>query len=272
MSIDSIDIGVQEGAPIHLFAFYYEGTYYLFTNHPNKVTALGYDWTPKAIGLGDIEITNDINKNNIDLIFSRDDTFARNYTSGVQDELSTVTVYRGYQNDPDAEWIAYWKGRTSNTTVKKNQITLTCESVFTSLKRPGIRGKYSKHCRHVLYGRGCGLDVEDASLYINCIVNSVSADGLTFNITEAGLESDGYYLSGMVRSADGAFRTIFGHSGANVSVYKPYPDNITGTTVRLYAGCDRSMDVCNVRFNNFYRFGGFPYTPEYNIMGGGQIR
>lgn len=272
MTVDSIDIEVQSGAPIHLFEIYYEGDYYRFTNHPDKVTALTYDWSPKNISMGEVEVTEDINKNNIDLIFPRDDTFATLYISGIQDDVSTVTIYRGYQNDPDAEWIAYWKGRFSSSTIKKNQIILVCESVFTSMKRPGIRGKFSKHCRHTLYGRGCNISLSNSDYYVEDTVDSVSADGLTYSISAASLQSNGYYFGGMLMSPDGVYRFIRGHSGSSITISKPFSDNTSEGSYRLYAGCNRTMSVCVSRFNNLANYGGFPYTPDFNPMGGGRLR
>ena len=274
MSYESYDLSTQDASPVHLFQFLLDGSYTRFTNHPNAVDALNETWQPANITLGDIETTEDINKNNLDLSLPRDNSFASQFLTDAQDSLCTVTVFRGYQNDPAAEWIAYWKGRVANNRLRRNEITLNCESIFTSMKRPGIRGKMSKLCRHVHYGRGCNLDPHDSAsdaLYVEDIVSDVSADGLTLTIDAAALQSNGFYRAGMVMAPDGVFRFIRAHTGNQITISQPHVGFVSSDYVRLYRGCDRTTTACLAQ-NNLDNHGGFPYTPTVNPLGGTRLQ
>lgn len=273
MSIETIDASVQSGSPIHLFEFYFEGEYYRLTSNPDEISALSYTWTPANVGLGRVETTEDINKNNLDLTFPRTDTLASLYLTDQQNSVSTLTVYRGYENDGD--WVAFWKGRVSNAQSSRNQITLVCESVFTSLKRPGVRGKFSKQCRHSLYGRGCNIDANDSAsdaIWVEDEVTDVSADGLVLTIPAAANYSDGYFLGGMIKSDTDVYRFIRGHTGSQITISRAYVDIVSSNTARLYPGCDRSMETCSSKFNNLANFGGFPHTPENNPFNGKRLK
>ena len=263
-----------DGAPVHLFQFNYENTDYRFTNVKGGYTALGYNWSEKGIKMGNVETTEEMNKNNLDLDFSRDDSFGSLFLSEQQDNVTSVTVYRGYHNDNDSEFIALWKGRVASNQERRNLITLTCESIFTSLKRPGLRGRYSKTCRHSLYNRGCNIDPDQPSplgFYDEDIVSDVSADGLTLTINAASLKANGYYRGGMLRAPDGVHRFIKAHDGDQITVSKPHVGFVASDGVFLYPGCDRSTNICLNRFDNLDNFGGFPYVPSKNPFDGTRL-
>lgn len=272
MTIDSINASVQEGSPIHLFEFLMDGQYYRYTNHPDDVEALTYTWTAAKITFGQVTVTEDINKNSLDVVFPRNHSFAISASSEQQDDIITLTVYRGYQND--GEWIAFWKGRVSGNQMKGDKITLLCEPVFTSMKRPGIRRKFTKHCPHVLYGRGCNLDPSDSAsdaLYVEATVDAISADGKTLTIEETSETTDNYYRGGMVMVASGVFRFVRSNVGTLVTLSKSYDALSVSDTVRLYPGCDRTTTTCLNRFNNLNNYGGFPYTPNNHPMDGSRF-
>lgn len=273
MTTQTIEASIQDGSPIHLFEFLFEGTYYRYTNDPSSVTALTYTWTPANIDMGQVEVTEDINKNGLELRFPRTDTFASLFLTDQQNAVSTLTVYRGYENDND--YLAYWKGRVVSASIQNNEITLQCESVFTSMRRPGVRGKFTKQCRHSLYGRGCNIDANDSAsdaIYLEDIVTDVSADGLTLTVDIASTKADGWFTGGMIKSDEDTYRFIRSHVGSTLVISRPYNEVVSSNTVRIYPGCSRSMDDCLNKFNNLDNFGGFPYTPENNPFGGGRLK
>jgi len=271
----AIDISAQDGSPIYLFLFSYEGTEYRYTSRPEGVNStLGYDWVYANIELGKIGSSEDINKDSLDIKFDIDDVFASQFLTERQDLITSATVFRGYENNPADDWNIFWKGKVGNSSVRGNSIELECESVFSSMRRPGIRGKMSKLCRHVHYGRGCNLDPNASgvdALYIEDIVSDVSEDQLTLTINDAALQADGFYRSGMVMAGDGVFRYIKSHNGTSITVYHPHVGFISSDSVRLYRGCNRTTTSC-IEQNNLNNYGGFPYTPDVNPLGGTRLQ
>lgn len=269
---ESIDLSVEDGSPIHLVQFLYDGTYYRYTpNYGGVLNAVGYNWDYANIAIGDIISTSDIHKNNIDIEMTIDHSFSQIFILNRQESITGLTIYRGYEKNPANDWNTVWKGRVSGYDIRGNKIVFVCESIFTSMKRPGIRGKMSKHCRHVHYGRGCNLDPDDPLNYTEDIVSDISADGLTLTIDAAALQSDGFYRAGMVRAGDGIYRFIRSHNGDQITISNPHVGFISSDTVRLLRGCDRTIDVCDEQ-GNLENHGGFPYTPDVNPLGGTRLQ
>lgn len=256
------DTSVQDGSPIHLFQFLLDGMYYRYTNRPEGITAMGYSWEYSNLDMGEVEVDEDINRNDIPLKLPRDNQLAEIFFTDIQDSVCGVTIFRGYE-DALSDFITYWKGRVASFNIMKNTVDLKCESIFTSMKRPGLGEKMSKNCPHVLYGRGCNLDATDSAtdaLYIEDIVSDISSDGLTLTIASAGLQADGYYRGGMVQAPDGVFRYIRDHVGEQVTLSIIHDGFVSSDYVRLFPGCDRTTTTCSTVFNNLDNHGGAPYT------------
>lgn len=275
MSYDAYELGEQTGSPVHLFQFVYEEITYYYTSRPVAVTAMGQVWESRKISLGEIKSTEDLNSGELKVQFPRDDTFAAQFLTDIQNHVCSLTVWRRHEHDPDNEYTVYWKGKIVGFNVNSNQLELVGESIYISARRQGLNGKQSKTCRHAVYHRGCNLDPTDSAsdaLYVEGTLSSVSADGLTLTVAAAGSQADGYYLGGMVRDDDGVFRYITGHSGSTLTIARPHVGFVASDTVRLFPGCDGTRSTCKNVFNNLLNHGGFPDTPDFNPMGGGQLR
>ncbi len=259
MSYEIIDQSIERGAPLHLFQIYFEGVTYRFCNIPTGVTALGEFWEHKAIKMGQVSATQELNKNNLDLDLAKSDDFARLFISDTQEEPTLLSVYRGHSNDLD--FVLYWKGRLASRKVK-NSVTLSFESVFTQMRRPGLMGKFSKNCRHALYGRGCNLDPED--FRVDAHISDISADGVILVVPEASAQPDGYYMGGMVRASDGVLRFIKSHTGSQIIINREYSGLVDSGSIGIYPGCDRSLPTCANKFGNNLNHGGFPFVKEKN--------
>ena len=133
--------------------------------------------------------------------------FARRFLAPMGNTPVTLTIFRGHEQVL-GETVAHWKGRVVGAEVEGQRILLQAESVFSTLRRAGVRAKYQRLCRHALYGRGCGLDI--ALHWLTGTVISVAANAVT--IPEAADQPDGWYRGGVLRfGAQLGF--ITGHAG-----------------------------------------------------------
>lgn len=274
MSIESIDASIEDGSPIHLFEFLYETQYYRFTNQPANIaiTALGNTWTSKNIGFSEITLNEDINANNLELTFPRSDAFANQFLTDGQNAITSLTLYRGYEGDND--WISYWKGRVVSAQITSQEITLACESVYTSLRRPGLRGKFGKNCNNTVYFGKCNIDPNDSSsdaIWTEQLITDISEDGLTLTIPGAASYPDNDFLGGMLRTNDGVYRVITSHVGSTIVINRAHDNLLSSDLARLYPGCNRTMERCSSRFNNLNNFFGAPRTPNENPFGGSRL-
>jgi uncharacterized phage protein (TIGR02218 family) len=281
MTYAALDVSAQDGRPVFLYKFVQGVTEWHFTNIAFNVVFAGDTYIPAPISHSEINQTNELSKDSIKITMPRDNAFAAQFLGFAPDVVTSVTVLRGHLDD--GEFVTYWKGRVASAKVVKAQINIECESIFTSMRRPGLRAKYLRTCRHAHYSRGCLLDPETFAE-----VGTITAiTGLSLTITEASGFADGYFTGGMIRASDTSLRLISNHVGSTITISRP-ADNITagfalngygnvygqfygGASIKLYPGCDHTKAICISKFNNLENFGGMPYIPLKNPFGGSSI-
>lgn len=280
MTYSSKDLSIQSGAPIHLFLFVQGVLEWRYTTAAYPVEALGHTWLPTPLTPGTVNQSNDMTKDTLSLKFPRGHEFAKTFLSYTPDQVTSVTVYRGHEA---TEFIVYWKGRVSSAKASGTSMSLECEPIFTSLRRPGLRARYQKACRFALYGRGCRLNSEDWAVEGRC----TAASGADVVVEEAASLPAGWLIGGMLRAPDGVLRYIVEHNGANLKLIRPvdsllqimaedgygysYGEYYGEVQVKLYPGCDHTMTTCRAKFNNQDNYGGFPWIPSTNPFGGSSI-
>jgi len=240
-------------------------TYY-FTSSDTEEVYLGNTYIPIALGRTKNQVKNELSKANIEVSFSIDNEFARGYLKLVE-AILTLTVF----SKVDAETpLVEFKGRLVSIKPEETKLKLVFETVFTSLRRPGLRRAYQRNCPHVLYGRGCNLDKDDFA--VDAVATAVTTTGIVVPI--AASEPDGVYSGGMVLAPGGFLRFITAHVGSNLTLIRPI-QSLTDTIldegseeITIYPGCDRTRDVCVNRFDNLENNGSTPFIPIRNIFNG----
>lgn len=237
------------------------------TSGDTAVTYNSETYVPTPMGRGQAESKAEMSRASLETTFGMDDTTARKYLIAVGDTVVTLTVF-----SKDAETgnvTVVWKGRLTSVKPEMTTIKLVWESVYTSLRRPGLRRRFQKNCSFVLYGRGCF--VNKALFATTGTVTVVSGANVT--CAAAATKPDGYFLGGMIQVPDGTLRFITGHTGNQLALIRPIESlnaAIGGgpVAVTIYPGCDRSRDTCNSRFNNLLNNGSTPFIPIINPYGG----
>lgn len=277
------DASSQDGAPVHLFQFVQGAVTWRYTTAASPVAAFGETWAPASITGGAITQSNDVARDVLSLKFPIAHELAQVFLGFLPDVVTSVTIFRGHLSDPDAQFITYWKGRVSSYKASGGGLSLECEPIFTSMRRPGLRARYQKSCRHALYGRGCNLDPEAFVATGRCTF----MNGVTMIVPEAALLPVGWLTGGMVRLPDASLRYVVNHVGsqldlirtadslalimANSGYGRNYGNFYGGVAVKLYPGCDHGSGTCLSKFANLDNYGGFPWIPSKNPMGGSSI-
>lgn len=267
---------------IELYKFTLGSEEWNYTSGNESVIYDGDTYTTKPLGRGNVESRNELSRASLEVTIDILDSLAQRLLTVFTEQVMTLTIYTLDQEDLSVSIT--WKGRMSNVRPLENKLTMSLESVFTSLRRPGLRARFQKPCRHVLYStRGCKLDPEDFAV----VGQLESVDSNVLEVPEAAAEADGYYLGGMVRAPDDLLGFITTHSGSTLTLERPFDSLITaraaagygrnygnywgGVKVLLYPGCDLLKSTCLNKFNNLDRFGGFPWIPFRNPMDGSSI-
>lgn len=227
-------------------------------------------YQPASISRGEVQTRNELAKSNVDVRISLNNPVAIRWMQDNGERLVSLTVF---ERQRGGEFHVVWKGRLASVQPGMSDVTLKMESIFTSLRRPGLRARYQRTCRHALYGRGCTLDAADFAT----VATVTAVSDRTFTVTEAATEVDGYFVGGMFGAPDGTLSYVVGHTGDQITVQRmsyALAEAIAGGfpfTGALYPGCDHSRATCNSKFNNGLNYGGFDFIPERNPLDGSSI-
>lgn len=227
-------------------------------------------YAPERISRNEIESRNEIARANLDITVPLTNTAALRWLSDNGERIVTLTIFERAANGTVS---VIWKGRLAAILPGMTSINIKVDSVYTSLRRPGLRARYQRSCRHALYRRGCGLDAADFATAGSC----TAVTGVNLTVTEAALVADGYYTGGMLRTANGVYSYIVGHTGTTLTVQNlsfALIEAVAGGfpfAVEIYPGCAHDRQTCNTKFNNLPNYGGFDFIPIKNPTGGSSI-
>lgn len=255
---------------IELYRIVSAGTTYTLTSATALQTHNSEDYSPAAIGRGGVTVKNELSKANLDVRLALDHALSQAMLLQWAEQITTLTVFSKRTSGTDV----IWKGRLTSVSPENDHLRMTFESIFTSMRRPGLRARFQKNCRHALYGRGCFLDPADFAFAAT--IDAIAGNALTS--TEADTRPDGYFTGGMLAAPDGTLCYIAEHVGSTIRVNRvpaslaaAFAEDGPGVAVTLYPGCDHSYATCAAKFSNDDNYGGFDYIPTKNPMGGSSI-
>lgn len=158
-----------------------------------------------------IDSSSDLEKNSIDIIFALNSKFAQDCLRSALEENILVKVSKLQFGNIST----LWQGRVTAIKPDGVEITLKCETDYTSLGRAGARYKYQRTCCHDLYGSGCKLDKSQWG--IRTTVKSV--DKLNVQLRDLDVD-DNYFRLGMLQSSTGVNVAIESSSGQSVTLIR----------------------------------------------------
>lgn len=158
-----------------------------------------------------INASSDLEKNSIDITFALNSKFAQDCLRSALEENILVKVSKLQFGNISI----LWQGRVTAVKPDGVEITLTCETDYTSLGRAGARYKYQRTCCHDLYGNGCKLNKSQWG--IKTTVKSV--DKLNLELRGLGVE-DNYFRLGMLESSSGVNVGIESSSGQSIMLIR----------------------------------------------------
>jgi uncharacterized phage protein (TIGR02218 family) len=257
------EISAHGGRPIELYRFVHGSTVWTYSSGP-EVTYGGETYAAFSVGRDEIGQTGELHKAGLNVLLPRTCELSLLYLVGNPESVVTLTIYRTHVGISDGP-IVYWKGRVVSVEWSGAQARLTCESVFTSLKRPGLRARYQRMCRHALYSAQCGAN-KDAHAFPGTVA-AINAAKTVLTVSSAGALSAGWLTGGMVQTPTGGFLFITGHTGSSLTLANPCGLAVSDA-ITLYPGCARNRETCQTKFSNILNFGGWPWIPQRNPFDG----
>lgn len=276
MSLASIARALSGKRPFFLYAFQRGGVVTLLTSRPEAIVRTmpgfaGNLWAPASISHGRIPDSDQAFRSELEVTIPLSSLFSGQLIAAFDFTPATITIWRGFLNDPAGEVVPMFRGRVlSAQPTDEGLCILTCMTEIAALQIKGLSAVIQRPCRHVLYGRGCGLNL--AGWQTPGTIASINSNGLGLRI--AGLTGEDYYRGGILQWGD-RFEMILTHHGDALTLADDIPQLVTaagagGLVVLLAPGCNLTSSDCIGRFNNFLNFGGFPWMSE-NPFDGRQI-
>jgi uncharacterized phage protein (TIGR02218 family) len=240
-------------------------TEWYLTSSDTAITYNGDIYIPTAIGRTEVENKNELAKANVDLSLNIDHELSQRHLGSIIDNDVSLTIFSSENGDV----YVIWKGRLAAVKPEGAKMKLVFESLYTSLRRPGLLDRFQRNCRHTLYGRGCNLDKND----FEESSTATAVAGAVVTCPAAASFADGTFIGGMLKSPDGTFRFIVNHVGNQITLVRPIDSlseavSVGIQNVKLYPGCDRTRQMCNSRFNNLANNGSFAFIPTRNPFNG----
>jgi len=235
-----------------LYLFERGATKYPYTNGLDSISFGGDTYTPEIISYDRINITDEVFRAQINLSIPVSNELVSVIMNNFTGNVTTLKIYR--------EESLFWAGRVTSSRIIKDNATLICESIYSSIKRLGVKSTYERLCRHALYSDNCGVD---KSLYAYLNVEITGINGREITIPAVSGTDDIFKLGMLYNGIE--YVTILKRVGDVFTIIKSI-DLTVGQLVTLYNGCNHTMDDCHITFDNIINFGGFQFMPSSNIF------
>jgi len=270
MTYNAKESGLQTGNPVEFYEFQSGVDYYRYTSADSDLSEPEGVYSAIPISRTAVEATAEKARSGIKVSVPANAEIASIFNPMPPNNVVVLTIYRRHRNDVDDESIIVWKGRVLNVAWNGQIADLSCESLYTSIKRPGLRRLYQRQCPHVLYSPQCGVQKTVHSF--SATVNEVTGTVIGLSTLSVG---DGYLGGGYLEWDRGGGiterRAIQSNVGVDVTINFPIIGMPVGALVRIWPGCDHTLSTCNSKFSNADNFGGFPHIPQKNPFAGTPI-
>lgn len=239
---------------------------YRYTNADHNLTRNGVEWTAIPISRQAYKSSGKSKSIGLEITVPVIADISNLFTSFPPPDVVKVTILQGHLNDPEEEVMSAWVGRVLSTAKKGRETSLSCESILSSMQRPGLRRNWQVACPYQLYGEMCNADMEAA--VTRATVVSMSGNTILF---QAGWNGDipfSKYGGGMLRWAGDMgteYRMILNIDDSGQMTYVgPIRALAEGTAVDIILGCGHSIDDCRNLHNNIQNYGGDAWIPLVN--------
>ncbi len=187
--------------------------------------------------------------------------FHNGQMDGARFKLERIFMNMNTPTDTSAGTIKLFEGRLIEPELDRNTISVSVASDLDDLNVQMPRNLYQPSCTNTLFDSACGL------LRQNFMVQTTIESGSTAaRILCQVNQPQGWFTQGVIEFLDGGNaglkRTIRMHeSGALLLTLPLLEAPQAGQRIKVYPGCDKRLDTCQNRFNNFARFRGAPFIP-----------
>lgn len=169
--------------------------------------------------------------------------------------------------DPAQHWLNF-RGHLGELTRANGGFRAELRGLTEGLNKP-LGRVYQKPCSAVLGDKTCRFNLDQAS-YAQALAVQVVEGARKFIWEDFVSFDDGWFTRGRLEILEGSAKGLWGGIKSDriventrvIELWEPIRGAIdAGTQVRLVAGCDKRAETCQLKFNNFPNYQGFPDLP-----------
>lgn len=271
MSFEPIEISNDAGQPGRAYMFKLGAAEWRYVSGPNDITLDGKLWRSVQISDDGVSITGEAQTDVLQITASDSIGPAQLFVGIPPSAVIEVMVYGFHYGDNNL--IVEYIGEVNQVDRPvPGTAKLSCESLFASMERDGLRYGWQKACPYALYdSRTCKVDRNAFKLTATI---TAAANGIVTSAAFATKPS-GYFNGGLliwehpVRGTE--MRSIEEHSGDQIRVFGSSQGLYPGLVADFFPGCKRTLDDCHNRFNNMPNYGGVPDMPGRSPFDGNPV-
>ncbi|PZL89486.1 hypothetical protein DOL91_14795 [Acinetobacter baumannii] len=187
--------------------------------------------------------------------------FHNGQMDGARFKLERIFMDASTPTDTSAGTIKLFEGRIIEPEFNRNTIQASVASDLDELNVQMPRNLYQPSCSNTLFDHACGLNRANYALE-----TTIAAGSTAWRILCDINQPQGWFTQGVIEFLEGGNkglkRTIRLHEPDVLLLTLPLlEDPEVGQRIKVYPGCDKRLETCQNRFNNFSRFRGAPFIP-----------
>lgn len=187
--------------------------------------------------------------------------FHNGQMDGARFKLERIFMNASTPTDTSAGTIKLFEGRLIEPEFDRNHIQVSVASDLDELNVQMPRNLYQPSCSNTLFDNACGLNRTNYTFETTILAGS-TASRILCDINQP----QGWFTQGVIEFMEGVNkglkRTIRVHELDILQLTLPLLDHPEiGQRIKIYPGCDKRLETCQNRFNNFARFRGAPFVP-----------
>lgn len=263
-SFDVYERSEEGSRPIEVYSFAIGSSTYRYTSHATDVTVGVDTYTAIPISRGAVFQGAEERRNPLAISMPSSESFAALFVGQVPGQVASVSIFR-LQLDESPTFNTQsliFKGTISAAKVKADLVEFQARTLESAAGRTIPRVTFMGMCNHMLYSSACGANPASFSH----IGEVLSTNGNVIEVDGANSEADGYWTGGYCKpNAESEFRLILAHSGNNLTLLMPFNNDLTGSDVQMFAGCDHLLSGdCANKFDRVIDNGSFSFVPNKN--------
>ena len=271
MSFDSLEKDSEQGLPARAYKFTLGETVWRFVSGDRDLVVGGETWKASAISDEGVKLSGDNTVDALTITASAEIGPARLFRDTPPSLPVHVTIYNYHR--ADNQFMVEYVGTISQVDpIQPGTSTITCEMLFASTERDGLRLCWQRACPYALYdARTCGVNKAAYGVEVDLLTaDNGLATGAAFASKPSGYFNGGF-LTWLHPVRGTEFRAIEEHTADQVKMFGYTDGMYYGLRVTAYPGCNRTPDHCQNRFNNWGNYGGCPDLDGTNPFDGNPV-